>query len=105
MQGKLVIDNKEYTMPKMSIDIYMEYLDLVEQIDQKARYTKQDIEVMLLFVCKVYGNQFTYEELKNPDTGLDVAGIILEFQMIDTVVAEEINKKVDKIKENFLKGK
>lgn len=105
MQGKLVIDNKEYTMPKMSIDTYMDYLELVEQIDKKVRYTKQDIEAMLLFICKVYGNQFTYEELKNPDTGLDVAGIILEFQMIDTVVAEEINKKVDKIKENFLKGK
>ena len=105
MQGKLVIDNKEYTMPKMSIDTYMDYLELVEQIDKKVRYTKQDIEAMLLFICKVYGNQFTYEELKNPDIGLDIAGIILEFQMIDTVVAEEINKKVDKIKENFLKGK
>ena len=28
MQRKIIINNKEYTMPKMGIDDYMEYLDL-----------------------------------------------------------------------------
>ena len=59
MKRKITINNKEYTMPRMSIDTYMEYLELAEQIDGKERYTKQDIEAMELFVCKAYGNQFT----------------------------------------------
>ena len=46
MKRKIIINNKEYTMPKMSIDTYMEYLELTEQIDGKARYTRQDIEAM-----------------------------------------------------------
>ena len=64
-------------MPKMSIDTYTEYLELAEVIDAKQRYSKQDIEAMSLFICKAYGDQFTVEELKNPETGLDAAGLIL----------------------------
>ena len=59
MKRKIILNNKEYTMPKMSVDTYMEYLELSEKIDGKPRYTKQDIEAMMLFTCKAYGNQFT----------------------------------------------
>ena len=69
MKRKIIISNKEFTMPKMSIDTYTEYLDIAEQIDAHPRYTKQDIEIMEMFVCKAYGDQFTVEELKNPETG------------------------------------
>lgn len=105
MKRKIIINNKEYTMPKMSIDTYMEYLELTEQIDGKARYTRQDIEAMELFVCKAYGDQFTVEELKNPDAGLDAAGLILEFQFIDMGVADELTKRMEKIEKNFQTGK
>lgn len=105
MKRKIIINNKEYTMPKMSIDTYMEYLELTEQIDGKARYTRQDIEAMQLFVCKAYGDQFTVEELKNPDTGLDAAGLILEFQFIDVGVANELTNRMEKIEKNFQPGK
>ena len=44
MKRKIIISNKEFTMPKMSIDTYTEYLDIAEQIDTHPRYTKQDIE-------------------------------------------------------------
>ena len=81
MKRKIIVNNKEFTMPKMSIDTYTEYLELAEVIDAKQRYSKQDIEAMSLFICKAYGNQFTVEELKNPETGLDAAGLILEFQL------------------------
>ena len=47
MQRKVIVNKKEYTMPKMSIDTYMDYLELSEQIDTKKRYTKQDIEAMV----------------------------------------------------------
>ena len=39
MKRKIIISNKEFTMPKMSIDTYTEYLDIAEQIDAHPRYT------------------------------------------------------------------
>ena len=105
MQRKVIVNKKEYTMPKMSIDTYMDYLELSEQIDAKKRYTKQDIEAMVLFVCKAYGDQFTAEELKDVENGLDGAGIIMEFQFIDVGVGEELARRMEKIQKNFQSGK
>ena len=105
MQRKIVVNKKEYTMPKMSIDTYMDYLELSEQIDTKKRYTKQDIEAMVLFVCKAYGDQFTAEELKDVESGLDAGGIIMEFQFIDVGVGEELARRMEKIQKNFQSGK
>ena len=105
MKRKIIISNKEFTMPKMSIDTYTEYLDITEQIDTHPRYRKQGIEIMAMFVCKAYGDQFTVEELKNPETGLDAAGLILEFQFIDTGIGEELTKRMEKIEKNFQNGK
>lgn len=105
MDRKIIIGKKEYKMQSMSIDTYMDYLELSEQIDTKQRYTKQDIEAMVMFVCKAYGDQFTAEELKDKETGLDAAGIIMEFQFIDVSVGEEIAKRIEKIEKNFQNGK
>lgn len=44
MKRKIIVNNKEFTMPKMSIDTYTEYLELAEIVDAKQRYSKQDIE-------------------------------------------------------------
>ena len=40
MQKKIIVNKKEYEMPKMSTDTYMEYLELSEQIDEKKKYSK-----------------------------------------------------------------
>ena len=56
-------------------------------------------------ICKAYGDQFTVEELKNPETGLDAAGLILEFQFIDAGIGEELTKRMEKIEKNFQNGK
>jgi TATA-binding protein-associated factor Taf7 len=101
MEQKITVNNKEYTMPKMDLDTYMEYLELEEQMDAKSRYTKTDIQAMLLFVTKAYGNQFTVDELKDPETGVDAAGLILAFQFIDAGVGNEIEKRMKKIEKNF----
>ena len=45
MKRKIIVNNKEFTMPKMSIDTYTEYLELAEVIDAKQRYSKQDIDL------------------------------------------------------------
>ena len=92
-------------MPKMGIDDYMEYLDLSEKMDGHLRYTREDIEAMVLFVCKAYGGQFTEEELKDRETGLDAAGIIMEFQFIDVGIGEELTRRMEKIEKNFPNGK
>ena len=105
MQRKVIVNKKEYAMPKMSIDTYMDYLELSEQVDGKKRYTKQDIEAMVLFVCKAYGDQFTDKELKDVENGLDAAGIIMEFQFIDVGVGEELARRMEKIQKNFQNGK
>ena len=105
MKRKIIVNNKEFTMPKMSIDTYTEYLELAEVIDAKQRYSKQDIEAMGLFICKAYGDQFTVEELKNPETGLDAAGLILEFQFIDIGIADDLTKRMERIEKNFRSGK
>lgn len=105
MKREIIIDNKKYTMPKLSVDDYMEYLDIAEKIESHTRYTRQDMEAMTLFVCKAYGEQFTVEQLKDKETGLDASGIIMEFQMIDMGVGNELMKKMEKIQENFQSGK
>ena len=105
MQRKIVINNKEYVMPKMGIDRYMEYLDLIEKTDGHQRYTREDVEAMLLFICKAYGNQFTVEELKDEEMGLDAAGVIMEFQFIDVGIGEELTRRLEKIEKNFQNGK
>lgn len=60
---------------------------------------------MMLFICKAYGNQFTVDELKDAENGLDAAGIVIEFNMIEMGIAEEMNKRMDKMMKNFQSGK
>ena len=105
MQRKIIINQKEYTMPKMSVDTYMDYLELSEQIEAGTRYTKQDLEAMMMFICRAYGNQFTVEELKDVEYGADIATIIMEFQLIEIDVAKEIERRAEGILKNFQNGK
>lgn len=111
MNRKIIVNHKEFKMEKMSVDTYMEYLELAEKIDTASgnrasqRYSREEIEAMMLFICKAYGDQFTVEELKDAETGLDAAGIILEFNMIDMGIASEMNTRMEKIMKNFQNGK
>ena len=38
-------------------------------------------------------------------TGLDAAGLILEFQFIDMGIADDLTKRMEKIEKNFQSGK
>lgn len=105
MKQEIIINHTKYTMPKMDVDTYMEYLELSEEIDKTSKYTKEDIEAMTLFIVKAYGNQFTVEELKDRETGIDAAGIILEFQFFELNVADTVKQRMNKIIENFQNGK
>jgi dsDNA-binding SOS-regulon protein len=111
MNRRIIVNNKEFKMEKMSADTYMEYLELAEKIETASgeraskRYSREEIEAMMLFICKAYGNQFTIEELKDTENGLDAAGIIIEFNMIDMSIAEEMNSRMEKMMKNFQNGK
>ena len=59
----------------------------------------------MLFICKAYGDQFTVEELKDKESGLDAAGVIIEFNMIDMGIADEMNTRMEKMMKNFQNGK
>ena len=56
---------------------------------------------MCEWVVRLYGDQFTIEELKNPEIGLSADEIITEFMVVDIDIAEKIQKKMEKIQENF----
>ena len=111
MNRKIIVNHKEFKMGKMSADTYMEYLELSEAIDTASgeraskRYSREEIEAMMLFICKAYGDQFTVEELKDKENGMDAVGIILEFNMIDMGIADEMNNRMEKMMKNFQSGK
>ena len=111
MNRKIIVNHKEFKMGKMPADTYMEYLELAEKIDTASgervskRYSREEIEAMMLFICKAYGDQFTVEELKDKESGLDAAGVIIEFNMIDMGIADEMNTRMEKMMKNFQNGK
>ena len=65
-QHRITIDHKEYTMPKVSADDYMDYLDASETINgsTNAGYKREHIQLMCEWIVRLYDNQFTIEELK-----------------------------------------
>lgn len=100
---EIIINRKKYTMPKISADDYMDYLDASETINGSttAGYKREHIQLMCEWIVRLYGNQFTVEELKNVEIGLSADEIITEFMMVDMDIAEKIQKKMEKIQENF----
>lgn len=102
-QHRITINHKEYTMPKIGADDYMDYLDASEAINggTTAGYKREHIQLMSEWIVRLYGNQFSIEDLKNVETGLSADEIITEFMMVDMDIAEKIQKKMEKIQENF----
>lgn len=109
MKHELIINNKKYEMPKMDVDTYMEYLEVRDDImgteKKNGLYTAEQFRKMMDCICMIYGNQFTVDELKNKETGLGVAAIIMEFASIETSLGDEVNTQVEKLQENFTSGK
>lgn len=102
-QHRITIDHKEYTMPKVSADDYMDYLDASETINgsTNAGYKREHIQLMCEWIVRLYDNQFTIEELKDRKKGLSADEIITEFMMVDMDIAGKIQKKMEDIQKNF----
>ena len=43
MKRKIIVNNKEFTMPKMSIDTYTEYLELAEIVEASTGKRSEDL--------------------------------------------------------------
>lgn len=102
-QHKIIVADKEYSMVKISADDYMDYLDASETINssQTSGYKREHIQLMCEWIVRLYGDQFTIEDLKNREKGLSADEIITEFMMVDLDIAEKIQKKMEKIQKNF----
>lgn len=102
-QHRITINHKEYTMPKVSADDYMDYLDASETINgsTNAGYKREHIQLMCEWIVRLYDNQFTIEELKDKKKGLSADEIITEFMMVDMDIAGKIQKKMEDIQKNF----
>lgn len=105
----ITLNNKKYTMPKLDVDTYMDYLELRDDImnteNKSGLHTRKQFEDIMNCICKVYGNQFTVEELKDKEGGLSVSDIVMEFAMIENGINGEVERKTEKIKKNFQNGK
>lgn len=107
---KLIVNRKEFTMPShIGVDEYMHYLEVRDEVMNTEKshglYTRQQFAEMMDCICEIYENQFTVEELKDKETGLSVGSIITEFVLIEKAIGEEVNRKVEKVQENFTDGK
>lgn len=102
-QHRITINHKEYTMPKVSADDYMDYLDASETINgsTNAGYKREHIQLMCEWIVRLYDNQFTIKELKDREKGLSADEIITEFMMVDMDIAGKIQKKMEDIQKNF----
>ena len=109
MKKAITINHKEYTMPKLEIDAYLDYLEVRDDVmgteKKNGLYTREQFVKMMNCIVALYGNQFTVEELKDKETGLSVADIIMEFASIELSIGNEVNGKVGKLQENFTNGK
>ena len=102
-QHRITIDHKEYTMPKVGADDYMDYLDASETINgsTNAGDKREHIQLMCEWIVRLYDNQFTIEELKDKKKGLSADEIITEFMMVDMDISGKIQKKMEDIQKNF----
>lgn len=107
MKKEIIINKKAYQMPEMSPLVYMDYLAIRDEVmdteGKQGLYTRGQFVKILDIICKVYGNQFTREELLTG--GLTVPQIITEFATIELGVQDGVEKQVSKLQANFTNGK
>ena len=44
MKRKIILNGKEYTMPRLSVETYEEYLEIMEHVQGEGMYSKEDID-------------------------------------------------------------
>ena len=108
IKREIILGGKKYTMPKMDVDTYMDFLEVRDNImnteKKNGLYTRDQFVKMMETIVKVYGNQFTVEDLKDKESGLTVGAIVTEFSAIELGIASEVDEQVKRIEKNFTNG-
>ena len=103
LNATITIGGKTYELPTVTTEQYLDYCDAREPIAERQMYTRKDFYTMADQLVKLYGNQFTREELLGAD-GLKPGEVIVHFSMIETVLLNQVNDSVAEMKENFTAG-
>lgn len=97
-----------YHRPKMTIPAYMSYLKVRDSVmnteNGNGLYTAEQFEEMIQSICEIFGNQFTAEELIDPENGLGVEDIILLFTYVEMGVATAVTSSMEEVQRNFTSG-
>ena len=105
MERHIVVNQKQYKLPAhIDTPAYLDYCDVQDQLDSTKNYRRAEVVAMADAICKVYGDQFTLEDVMAPQYGLDPAQILTEFSMLEALVMERVNKRIEEIRENFTQG-
>lgn len=74
----------------------LEIQDVMEEADKAGVFTQEHYDLMCEFMCDLFGNQFTVDELLD---GMDLEDIYPTFNKL----GEEVGKKTMKKMENLIK--
>ena len=99
----VIVKGQTYELPAVTTEQYLEYCDVREPIAERELYTRKDFYAMADQIVKLYGNQFTREELLGAE-GLKPGEVIVQFSMIETVLLNQVNDSITDMKENFTAG-
>jgi hypothetical protein len=101
--ASITIGGQTYELPTVTTEQYLEYCDVREPIAERELYTRKDFYAMADQLVKLYGNQFTREELLGAE-GLKPGEVIVQFSMIETVLMNQVDDSIADMKANFTAG-
>lgn len=101
--ASMTVGGVVYTLPKVTTEQYLNYLDVRDPIAKKELYSRADFYAMADALVELYGNKFTREELLGPD-GVTPGEVIVQFSMIESVLMGQVDGAIEAVKENFTTG-
>lgn len=100
----IVVNQKQYFLPDhIDTQAYLDYCDVQDELDSAKNYRRKHFEQMAQAICRVYGDQFTVEDVMARKYGLEPSQILTEFAALEYYVMERVNKDVEAITGNFTK--
>lgn len=99
---KIVVNQKQYALPdRINTMDYLDYMDALDAINAAPEMRRPQFELMINSIVKMYGYQFTEEDVTDPKHGLQPQQIIVEFTFMEADIQRRVNGEIEKMKENF----
>ena len=97
MKVTMILNGKEYTREGISAGDYEKFTDLRNTVNPDGDYNREDIKNMREALSIAFGGQISAEELKSADA----TELIYQFMAVDTLIATDLQKRVEKMKADF----